>query len=302
MARSAISIFGATLVALAASALACEADSSCDKCAKDSEMTWNPDNRYVSERLKRFYSLDDLIKSAYEANDLSLANSLANEYLRLASTYRCNWNYGNAIHDANRYLGLISLKDGDQAAAVDYLLKSGKSTGSPQLNSFGPDLDLADALLQAGHAEPVKVYLGDIKKFWKMENGQVDERLAGIDKGERPPLNRFATKPSVGQLALFWFALAWPGLVVAGCLYFQRGRIGRKWLFGVAGLTVGYAGMFAAGWGVAYVLPAILGALAEWNASLAMAALYLSIAASFVISFLAVLGASRFFIVREKAS
>lgn len=79
MGRSAISIFGATLLAFATSALSCEADSSCDKCSKDSEMSWNPENRYVSERLKRFYSLDGLIKSTYEANDLATATSLAND-------------------------------------------------------------------------------------------------------------------------------------------------------------------------------------------------------------------------------
>ena len=110
MTRSAISILGAALLALSTSALACEADTPCDKCAKESEMSWNPDNKYVSERLNHFYALDNLIKSAYEANDLSTSAKLAHEYLNLASTYRCNWNYGNAIHDANRYLGLISLK------------------------------------------------------------------------------------------------------------------------------------------------------------------------------------------------
>ena len=301
MGCSAISFFGAILLAFVTLALACE-DSSCDKCAKDSEMSWNPENRYVSERLKRFYALDDLIKSAYEANDLTTVTNLANEYLSLATTYRCNWNYGNAIHDANKYLGLISLKSGDQTAAAGYLLKSGKSSGSPQLNSFGPDPSLADALLKAGHTEPVKVYLRDIKKFWKMENGQVDEWLASIDKGERPSLNRFAAKPSAWQLAFFWFALAWPALVVAACLYFQRRRISRKWVFGIAGLAVGYAGMFAAGWGIGYVLPRVVGSLAESSASLVMPVLYLSGAASFVISLLAVLGASRFFIVRDKAS
>lgn len=185
---------------------------------------------------------------------------------------------------------------------MGYLLKSGKSSGSPQLNSFGPDPSLADALLKAGHADPLKVYLGDIKKFWKMENGQVDEWLASIDKGERPPLDRFSAKPSTGQLAFFWFAFAWPALVVASCLYFQRRRIGRKWVFGIAGLAVGYLGMFAVGWGIGYVLPKVLGALAEGNASLVIPVFYASVAASFLISLLAVLGASRFFIVREKAS
>jgi hypothetical protein len=264
-------------------------------------MSWNPENRYVSEKLKRFYSLDDLIKSAYEANNLSSAANLANEYLDLANAYRCNWNYGNAVHDANRYLGLISLKNGDHSAAVAYLLKSGKSSGSPQLNSFGPDLDLANALLQAGHVEPVKLYLRDIKIFWRMENGQVSEWLDSIDKGERPSLNRFAAKPSAMQLAFFWFALAWPALVVAGCLYFQRRRVSSKLIFGIAGLAVGYVALFVAGWGISYVLPAILGRLADQHASLVMSVVYLSMAASFVVSFLAVLGASRFFLADDRA-
>jgi len=265
-------------------------------------MSWNPENKYVSARLKRFYSLDDLIKSAYEANDGPTAVTLAKEYLDLASTYRCNWNYGNAIQDANRYLGLLSLRNGDPTAAATYLLKSGKTTGSPQLNSFGPDLDLADALLRAGHVEPVKAYLRDIKTFWKMENGQVDLWLSSIDKGERPILNRFPAKPSTAQLALFWFALAWPALVVAGFLYFWRRRIARKWIFGIAGLLAGYVAFAAAGWGMAYVLPTILGALAEQHSSFVMPALYLSTSATFIISLLAVLGASRYFVAKEQAS
>jgi hypothetical protein len=172
MMRCVIAILGAAIFAFATSVLACEADVPCDRCERESEMSWNPANEHVSERLRRFYSLDDLIRSAYEAKDLSTAAGLASDYLALASVYRCNWNFGNAIHDANRYLGLISLENGDLAGAGAYLLKSGKSRGSPQLDSFGPDLSLGDALLQAGEIEPVKLYLSEIKTFWKMDNGQ----------------------------------------------------------------------------------------------------------------------------------
>jgi hypothetical protein len=118
-----------------------------------------------------------------------------------------------------------------------------------------------------------------------MENGQVDEWLASIDKGERPTLNRFATKPSAGQLALFWFVLAWPALVVTACLFFRRRRIGRKWAFVLAGLVVGYVVLFTVGWGISLALPSILGALAEGNSSLVMPPCNIR-AASFVISLL----------------
>lgn len=262
-------------------------------------MSWNPDDRHVSERLGRFYSLTDLIKSAYDANDLPAAATLADEYLQLASVYRWNWNYGNAIHDANKYLGLIRLKDNDPAGAAAYLLKSGKSSGSPQLNSFGPELDLANALLQAGHVEPVKLYLRDIKSFWEMDNGRVDEWLASIDKGEKPILDRFPPKPGATQIALFWLALAWPALVVGGCLYLRRRRIANKWGFGLAGLAVGYLALFAAGWAIGYGLPVVSDALADF-AWLLMPALYLSIVAGFLFPLFTVLGASRFFIAEKK--
>src|SRR5579859_2182957 len=142
-------IFAASL-AVSAASIACDATTPCDKCAKDPEMSWNPESKFATDRLKRFYALDDHIKKAYAANDFAGAGKLATEYLELANTYRCNWNYGNAVHDANRYLGLISLKKGDTDAAVVYLREAGKSTGSPQLDSFGPELDLANELLKRG--------------------------------------------------------------------------------------------------------------------------------------------------------
>jgi hypothetical protein len=80
MMRCAIGIVGVALFAFVTFALACEADAPCDKCARESEMSWNPENKYVSERLRRFYLLDDLVKSAYEANDFSTAATLATEY------------------------------------------------------------------------------------------------------------------------------------------------------------------------------------------------------------------------------
>jgi hypothetical protein len=102
--------------------------------------------------------------------------SLAKEYLELALTYRCNWNYGNAAHDGNRYLGLVRLRNGNLEQAAAHLEVSGKTTGSPQLNSFGPDLDLADQLLKRGLIKPVEQYLVDINLFWKSGSAQDPHR------------------------------------------------------------------------------------------------------------------------------
>lgn len=282
---------------------ACDATLSCDKCASESEMSWNPDNRLVTDRLKRFYSLDDLVGKAYSAGEFAAVEKLATEYLQLAATYRCNWNYGNAIHDANRYLGLVRLKNGNTAEAAQYLLKAGKSTGSPQLDTFGPELDLANELLKQGNVEPVKEYLRDIKRFWRLDQGQVETWLASLEKGERPELSRFAAmQPSAAQIALFWFVLMWPILVVGGTLYFLRVQIARKWVFGTAGLVSGYAAMFVANMIFAFATPWILAGTENAGAITVTVFTYVSVGIGLLIPFLAIIGVSRFFVSAKNAS
>ena len=229
--------------------LACDEGVPCDKCAKASEYSWNPDNRYVTDRLKRFYSLDEQIAAAYAANEFDRAKKLARESLKLAAIYRCNWNYGNAIHDSNRILGLVSLRSGDVEVAVKYLLKAGKSTGSPQLNTFGPQLDLANELLKLGKVDAVKTYLKDIQSFWEMDEGKVDAWLASIDKGERPKLSSF---PQMGASVLVrfvnWLIMLWPAIVSIGFLYIQRKRIRKKPLFLITSVAAGYAALYGLYW------------------------------------------------------
>lgn len=280
--------------------IACDAGTSCDKCASEPEMSWNPENRFVTDRLKRFYSLDDLIGKAYAANDMATAATLAAEYLELATVYRCNWNHGNAVHDANRFLGLMSVKSGIIDDAAQYLLKAGKSTGSPQLNTFGPELDLANELLKRGNVETVKQYLKDIKSFWRMDNGQVATWLVSIENGEKPELNRFAVQqPGTAQMLLFWLLLVWPILVVAGTLYVLRREISRKWTFGATALVCGYLALVIANVIVAYLMPRIIGGIDNAGAIAVSTLIYPSVAIGLLIPLLAIVGVSRFFVVRN---
>jgi hypothetical protein len=296
MRRRIAALLAAGSLIVAAPAWACDATLPCDKCAKDSEASWNPDNKLVSARLERFYSLDSLAKAAYEGGDFDGATRLAKEYLELATLYRCDWNYGNAIHDANSYLGLISLKKGDGEAAATYLVAAGKSTGSPQLDSFGPDLDLANALLKEGRVLPVKQYLNDIRGFWKMGDEQTSEWLAGIEKGEKPELNRFPPRVRGIETLVLSLYLAWPLLVMGGFLYFIRRRVSRKWLFAVTSLVSGYVAMLIAGWGAGLLLPMIIGSMETPSFALVMAALIVTTGAGIAAPPLAVLGVSRFFV------
>lgn len=278
-------------------AAACDTPMSCDKCAKQSEQSWNPDNKYVSDRLNRFYSLEDLMEAAYKSNDMAATIKLAQEYLELASAYPCNWNYGNAIHDANRYLGFVALKGGDVDGAAVFLLRAGKSSGSPQLNTFGPELDLADELLQLGKAETVRVYLADIKKFWEMDQGKVQEWLADIDKGGRPRINRFAAaQPGIGALLLIGFTFAWPALVAGGCTFWLRTRIARKWAFALVSVVCGYVVLVLAMWAVPYIVPALMSVIPGIGGTGVLYVFYGFIGAAFIFPLLAALAISRLFV------
>ena len=60
------------------------------------------------------------------------------------------------------------------------------------LSSFGPDLELANELLQAGERASVLAYLEACSRFWKSGQGQVTTWIAAIREGETPQLDRTA--------------------------------------------------------------------------------------------------------------
>lgn len=249
------------------SVVACDATTSCDKCAKESEFSWNPEDKYVTTQLRRFYALSDEIVSAYKAGDVVKVKALASEDLELAKIYRCNWNYGNAIHDSNRFLGLLSLKGGDLDKAADYLLLSGKSTGSPQLNTFGPTLDLANSLLKQGKRDVVLTYLGDVQSFWKMNGGLLEEWLEKIKKGETPELDRFAERePSTLEKIWSWLTLLWPLIVSVAVLYWKKEDIARRVLFFVVSVSASYISVLIVGAIAGGLFPVVVDSLAKRSA------------------------------------
>lgn len=81
-------------------------------------------------------------------------------------------------------LGQIAMRNGDIEKAELYLLKSGDTPGSPQLNSFGPNMSLAKELLEAERTIVVLEYFKLCSKFWKNSRGRLEEwgYLAQNDK------------------------------------------------------------------------------------------------------------------------
>jgi tetratricopeptide (TPR) repeat protein len=147
---------------------------------------------------KRFYSLAAVAESARLAGSDEKAREYANELLRRAEELPRDWNYGNAVHEGHRILGHVELKAGNVEAAKKHLLEAGATPGSPQLNSFGPELTLASELLAKGERDAVIEYLRLISHFWKGRYEALEGWISQIREGKTPELNRFGARVSTG--------------------------------------------------------------------------------------------------------
>ena len=79
---------------------------------------------------------------------------------------------GGGFHDAaNRHvgytvLGLLACDDGDLEQAADFLLASANNLPEHYLNAFGPRLELAQQLLEAGRRAPVAAFVAQLVVAW----------------------------------------------------------------------------------------------------------------------------------------
>ncbi len=162
-------------------------------------LVFDEDEESLDDSLKAFAKMEDKDKYvailnvaflAYRDGEHELADDLAMQSFALdkkfSHTMNYRWMHGNVIHDAHTILGLTALKRGEKRSAAAHLLDAGKTTGSPQLNSFGPTMILAEALVEAGERAAVIEYLESCKKFWKLSDGQLDSWIAAIRRGGNP--------------------------------------------------------------------------------------------------------------------
>ncbi len=151
-----------------------------------------PDNKKAAIELNnakdertRFYALNDAAKKSFEAKDYIKAEQYANELLKLANKYPKDWNYGNAIYDSHMVLGRLALINNDMKAAKEHLFLSASTPGSPQLDTFGPNLSLAKDMLEKGQKDAVVEFLNQCKRFW-MHQERVDDWVRVIKEGKIP--------------------------------------------------------------------------------------------------------------------
>jgi hypothetical protein len=106
----------------------------------------------------RFYDLTKQAPNALASGETDAARSYAETLLKEAERFPKNWNYGNA----------------------------GKTPGSAQLNTFGPNMLLAKSLLEKKENEAVLQYFELCAKFWKMENGKLSQWKTAVQNNEMP--------------------------------------------------------------------------------------------------------------------
>ena len=140
----------------------------------------------ASSKQERFYALNDAAKESFVAGKVEDARKYANELMALLPKYQGDWNYGNAVQDANLVLGRIAVTEGRIDEAKQHLLAAGKSPGSPQMNSFGPNMSLAKDLLEKGERDVVIEYFELCHKFWKSHSAQLDEWRHDVLAGKIP--------------------------------------------------------------------------------------------------------------------
>ncbi len=134
----------------------------------------------------RFYLLAPLAKSACDLGKWEKARQYARELLQFASDYPEDWNYGNAIYYGYFVLGRVAVEEGNLPLAGQYLRNASTTPGSPQLNTFGPNMTLALELLERRQFAVVADFLEQCKTFWKMDQGKLEQWAALVRRGEIP--------------------------------------------------------------------------------------------------------------------
>jgi tetratricopeptide (TPR) repeat protein len=136
--------------------------------------------------------IEEIAEAALRTGDRDKAARRARELLRAADAVPRDWDYGNAVHTGHIVLGKIAAARGRLAVAERHLIAAGDTPGSPQLNSFGPDLDLARDLLERGCSKTVIAYLNRIAKFWESRRDALARCVREIEAGRRPRLEAHA--------------------------------------------------------------------------------------------------------------
>jgi len=147
----------------------------------------------VTAGQKGEFFLLEMAEMALAANESPRAKAYASDLLQSLddTTAKTNWNYGNAVYNGNLILGHVALAEGNIPEAKKFLLAAARTPGSPQLNSFGPNMSLAEQLLMKGEKQVVLEYIELCRKFWKRGGARLDELKKAVEQGTKPKFSKY---------------------------------------------------------------------------------------------------------------
>lgn len=148
--------------------------------------TTNGSRTILMSEEERFRFLSGAAKESFVAGKIEDARKYAQELMTLIPKFQGHWNYGNAIQDANLVLGRIAVREGRIQDAKRFLIEAGKSPGSPQMDSFGPNMSLAKDLLEKGERDVVLKYFDLCRKFWETHKEYLDQWTKDVKGGKVP--------------------------------------------------------------------------------------------------------------------
>lgn len=134
----------------------------------------------------RWMAINEATTVAANAGEYDVAESYAKQLLDLSNNFKNNWNYGNAVHDANLAIGAAAFSRGNILKAKSHLLAAGRTPASPQLKSFGPSMALAEMLLNAGEKDAVVEYIKLCQEFWEESDKTLNTWTQSIASGHIP--------------------------------------------------------------------------------------------------------------------
>jgi len=136
--------------------------------------------------VETFYALGSAAKEALNAGRHKEARNYALQLENMMEKYKKDWNYGNAVHDANIVLGRLALQDGRVTEAKERLRKAAAAPASPQLKTTGPNMTLARDLLARGERQAVIDYLTRCDDLWETGREQLREWNRQVQTGQIP--------------------------------------------------------------------------------------------------------------------
>jgi thiol-disulfide isomerase/thioredoxin len=125
--------------------------------------------------VQRTHLLGMLAEAEFDAGQTSEAARDAAKVLTVAPPRS-----GDEIHKAHTLLGRVAMKRGDLATAKQSLLASARVETTPTLSSFGPGMQLAQQLLDAGERDVVIEFLELSRKLWTKDQGRIDALVKAI--------------------------------------------------------------------------------------------------------------------------